>query len=430
MGKGDDSLMNKKLRNALIWIIKNDGIAASCALLVMLLVLVIAIVRDDKISVWDNSFFFAILFAMLLRILSTLATRIIMNRIEDSTKLETDYELITKYYNCPMISYDNATSDVENIQILKKKYDKQSFVFPVVQEVAFDNRKLIINDCTRMYTLPDFVLAHYDELINAHISSNLYNQLAIRVDSWKAIEKQVVINTSRTTYYNSMVTNRVMDYKLTDGLSVRDMLMFGPYMPCLDESQLSNHLGMNGFLETSDGCIPFVKRNRIVSIGKASYANSIGASLKAKYALDSACALDVEGLRTAIIQEISDELKVRADNIVGGREGIIFISAYRDIVEGGKPQLLFYAKTKLDKAQLEANFYQALKMKMRKHSISGDDKAEKELEDGYEFLWIKRDELAKIAIAPGCIVYNRRAYAMMPSASASIVMLMTFLNKQ
>ena len=66
----------------------------------------------------------------------------------------------------------------------------------------------------------------------------------------------------------------------------RDVYEYGPFLPKLRDEVLSNHLGFNGFVESKDGYIPFIKRNRAVSIGKSTYGNSIGASLKTKYALD------------------------------------------------------------------------------------------------------------------------------------------------
>ena len=68
--------------------------------------------------------------------------------------------------------------------------------------------------------------------------------------------------TGRTTYYNSLVTNRAMDYSLTDGISVRELLECGPMVHSLKNSSLSNHLGFNGFVESSDGSIMLVYRKK------------------------------------------------------------------------------------------------------------------------------------------------------------------------
>lgn len=51
---------------------------------------------------------------------------------------------------------------------------------------------------------------HYDELISSHTHSFVYNQLNIRVDSWKTKNDIFEINTSRTIYFNTLVTNRAV----------------------------------------------------------------------------------------------------------------------------------------------------------------------------------------------------------------------------
>ena len=76
-------------------------------------------------------------------------------------------------------------------------------------------------------------------------------------------------------------------------------------------SVLSNHIGFNGFIESSDCYIGFIYRGKDVSIGKATWATSIGASLKAKYALDQHFTFSVERLYKGILSEIEDELKIK-----------------------------------------------------------------------------------------------------------------------
>lgn len=77
-----------------------------------------------------------------------------------------------------------------------------------------------------------------------------------------------------------------MDYELEKGISIRELLECGPIVHPLKYSLLSNHLGVNGFVESSDGKIMFVYRKNNVSIGKRTYSNSIGASIKTKYHYD------------------------------------------------------------------------------------------------------------------------------------------------
>ena len=68
-----------------------------------------------------------------------------------------------------------------------------------------------------------------------------------------------------------MVTNRVMDFRMKNEMAVRDILQYGPFVPDISESVLSNHLGFNGFIITSDNKLPLVKRSNDMSIAKGTY---------------------------------------------------------------------------------------------------------------------------------------------------------------
>lgn len=235
----------------------------------------------------------------------------------------------------------------------------------------------------------------------------------------------------RTTYFASLITNRAMDYPWSNGLTNRDVYQYGPFIESLAESKMSNHLGFNGFIKSSDGYIPFVKRNQIVSIGKCTYGDSIGASMKAKYALDSTTKeLSKAGMEKAFVQEIKDELKIEPEYLENFNIKTGVIAAYRDFVEGGKPQLLIYAKTTLSKEQIEANFKTKLKGEILQKKRSSWDKELKELEDGSRILWIKTTELKELAIAPGLMVYKNKKLPMMPSASAAVVMLLRWMQER
>ena len=136
-----------------------------------------------------------------------------------------------------------------------------------------------------------------------------------------------------------------MDFPLKNGLSVRDLLELGPFLNDLSASELSNHIGYNGFIISKDGYIPFVKRKNNLSIGKNKFGASINASLKSVKALDPSTKIfTIEGFVNAILFEIGSELKLSTDALESFSIQKNLIAAYRDLVEGGKPQILFYLK--------------------------------------------------------------------------------------
>ena len=102
---------------------------------------------------------------------------------------------------------------------------------------------------------------------------------------------------------------------------------------------------MYGFVITSDTkTIPFILRNKNLSIAKGLWATSIGASLKTMYALDFKNGFQMyeNSLSNAIIGEIHDELHIVDDTALNNQKVKSSIFAfYRDLVECGKPQFLF-----------------------------------------------------------------------------------------
>lgn len=348
-----------------------------------------------------------------------------------------------KSWQGDLVTYNNENATSENKAVFYKKKKKNGSLLtrlPVVKnfnlyrsQVLYDDNQekyyqMEIEDSQEMYELPEDIKEHFEELFQIHGSSNVYNQLNIRVKDWEMLQDKFVMRTSRTTYFNSMVTNRSMDVKWNNGLTTRDVYEYGPFLPKLEEEVLSNHLGFNGFVESKDGYIPFVKRNRRVSIGKATYGDSIGASLKTKYALNESREFTLEGLRNGMIKEIEDQFKVSEEQLEDFSLNGNLISAYRDMVEGGKPQLLFWAKSKLTYKEIETQFKDKLKEKKKIQKSRKWDVQLQELEDGKAFLWIPKSELRNMVIMLDRIVYAGKSYVMIPSAIASVVMLIEFFE--
>src|SRR5699024_7681126 len=115
-------------------------------------------------------------------------------------------------------------------------------------------------------------------VLRPHSSSTIYNQLNVRVSDWKKLDDASIIQTGRTTYFDSLVTNRAMDYRWPSGITNRDLFGYGPYFPSLESSKLSNHIAYNMILKASEGFLLFVKRKKNVSIEKGLFSTSVAAS--------------------------------------------------------------------------------------------------------------------------------------------------------
>lgn len=229
--------------------------------------------KKDVADVVDISAFSAVVLEGALIAVVSLLRNKILNYTEDPNKLTTDYQALLKRY-----------SSEQNF--VWKRNNSAIAVIPVVHTAWLYNTEIeIIDHPEKEYELPDIVEKHFKELFAAHLTSKIYNNINIRIDDWYLDDKncKFKIFSGRTSYYKSLVTNRTMDYELEKGISIRELLECGPIVHPLKYSLLSNHLGVNGFVESSDGKIMFVYRKNNVSIGKRTYSNSIGASIKTKY---------------------------------------------------------------------------------------------------------------------------------------------------
>ena len=76
------------------------------------------------------------------------------------------------------------------------------------------------------------------------------------------------MNISKTSYYDSLLTNRAMGFRWPDGRSIREVYEPGPYITSLEDSKMSNHIGINGIIETIDERFIFLGNLGITQLGK------------------------------------------------------------------------------------------------------------------------------------------------------------------
>ena len=258
--------------------------------------------------------------------------------VEDDIKINYDFDnIVNKYLSSNIESlYTSSKGKVWPMTIL---YQKE------------DDIKLKIEDSLDLYTTPREIINYSVNLIDIHKSSIVTNNLMIRLDDVIKEGNQLILKTSRTTYINSLITNRAMDYQLThtglnEGLTVRDMLEPGPYINPLNISKLSNHIGYNMLIETSDGYYCFKTRGFDVSISKGTVSLSMTTTLKSKSALNDDLQLTIESIEKSIKEDAHNFLNIKLNDF-SFKDDLYCI--YRELYEGGKPQFLFYKKINITK---------------------------------------------------------------------------------
>ena len=374
----------------------------------------------------DIPLIISIFFAFAATKLSILVSNFAKKKIEEESKLTINYDsIVSKYSKCNnMVSYINTSKKNERKGKKKtsSKYKmidgKEIYIFPIIHEGILNGFDLEISDKRDKYILPPQITDNYEKIMLAHNSSKVYNQQMIRLDKFKICreKKRITMHTSRTDYYNSLVTNRAMDYSWIGNITSRELYLPGPYVGTLEESVFSNHLGFNIFIETSDGKIIFTKRSKILSIGKDLIGASVSASVKVKYALDKKETFKKQGLEEAVKKEIYDELFIEKDRYCFSINRNL-LTIYRDLIEGGKPHLFFYVKVELNSDVIEREFKR--KHSQRKKSLSVD--ADK-------IIFIDRNCLKEMYITPDLIATSSRSYHTLPYTAACLVMLINYLE--
>ncbi len=382
----------------------------------------------------------------------------IKNKSEDREKLTGDYNaLVKRYKKKNLLKFKETYVNGEKIEEYYPVESLGEGDICVYDNPRIDTRNINISDKKNEYILPTLIENNFSSIMEVHSTSIVYNNTCIRAKDLKIENNKLMISSERTRFCYSLVTNRASDYDWTGyGITVRLLYEPGPGFKPLNRSWLSNHLGFNGFIVSKDNYVVFVKRSEDVSIAKETYGDSIGASLKAEYALTDDGFFTAQKLVVAIICEIGDELKINKDDI----SNIHIIGAYRDGLESGKPQLLFYAETNRSAEKITEDFTKKTNKKLDDKIKETKDKNEKDklkaemkvIQDGSKLVWIKKDSLCDLQFYIDKVCFNKdeakdkkgffeikrdkrtnslkdQSLPMVPSASASLLMFTHYLSK-
>lgn len=231
----------------------------------------------------------------------------------------------------------------------------------VFANVAADT-SIRFDDSAAKHELPSFVITHADEILQAHKNSQRTNSGTIRLNDfdYDPDSKNLTLKTSRSTYYHMLITNRCMDYKFANGLSIREIYEYDNEICPLERSKLGNQIGINGLVVTKDHYVLIEKRGRKKITWKNKFAQSISLALKLKdLGLERRDTLedDVETAQkkiTHIIQKtLNDNFGLVSSDYSEFTISENFLGLARDLLEGGKPNLYFYVQTNCTAAELK-----------------------------------------------------------------------------
>lgn len=352
----------------------------------------------------DVSILVSFILLFICEVLANILSAWIMGKCEDAAKLTENYtELVNMYCKEKLISYKGKKFLGSCIALRRIEGDPFDFKF------KFDTKNPV-------YQLPEQIAEHSEELMKAHARSKVYNSMGVRLNECTQKDNKVKLVYSKTMYFDSLITNRVMDYPMA-GKNIREIYEPGPFLSTLLESKLSNHLGFNGFVELADEKIIFVHRNDKVSIGKGMLSTSVSASYKAKYGLNKKRHMTNDTLGDAIRYEIYDELGIAISEEYKLENNIF--SFYRDLVEGGKPQFLFYVKIQdISSMEFENVFRKKIEREKRLGCCREDLK-----NVHFEYFSLEELRLFKYKLN-GFLTSDNQTFTMMPSSVVSVILLL------
>lgn len=255
--------------------------------------------------------------------------------------------------------YKNLQTEIDNFK------NKKRLTIPTLNVLANINGdvELSFNDAADEFVLPNFVIINSTSLLSAHENSFKANNKTVRLVDLKYDDdnKTAVLKTQRTTYFHMLMTNRCMDFEVHQGVSIRTAYEYLSMISALPKSKLSNQIGINGLVISSDGYVLIEKRGNVKATWKNKFAQSISLAFKTKDLIDEEVVNDADG-NEQIIKNGYDEanktfkkiiLKTLKENF-GFIESDFkefdirsnFLGVARDLLEGGKPNLYFYIVTR------------------------------------------------------------------------------------
>lgn len=261
--------------------------------------------------------------------------RIIIGLLEDMLKISSDTEELLKIYS--------GRPDYR--KSLEANGTKVEFAY--ADALINEGYTFRVVDAPKKYLeLDPFIQENYTKIFSAHSNSAKTNFDTIRLDKYDPETKTFYL--SRSTYFNHLVTNRAVDFKLFEDVSLRTMFEYGPQLVPLEASKMSNHVGINALVFLSDGRLLIPRREASSTISKNQITSSIAVMLnfpnEYKHDPKSAQISAEYLLRGNIFKNLSDRVKLPQSAIDEAQTQITFLGFGQNIYEGGKPQFYFAVK--------------------------------------------------------------------------------------
>ncbi|WP_409272814.1 hypothetical protein V1499_22695 [Neobacillus sp. SCS-31] len=290
------------------------------------------------------------------------------------------------YENFLMIKEDKlkTTHSIKYLQdIYQNNYKKELILnesnIEFLYNDCFVNQKdfkiLIEDDPNKIFDPDPLIKSSYSEIMKAHKGSYIKNFETIRLDGYTLNEttRTLTLLTSRSNFYNHLLTNRAIDYEFEPGLSVRKIFEYGPRLNKFETTKMSNHIGINGIVQLSDGYTILPKRGTNATYSKNKITASIASPLISSHDKNGTVELTYEGLKNEVKSLLNSRLYIDTKTISDSSVEVIFLGFGREVYEGGKPQFYFLVKLNSISSQDYLQILKDKKKEMKNNNLIDKD---------------------------------------------------------
>ena len=150
-----------------------------------------------------------------------------------------------------------------------------------------------------------------------------------------------------------MLTNRAVDFKIADEISLRQLFEYREKLTPLESSVFSNHLGMIALIMLNDGYTLFPHRSNSSTISKNMVTSGIARPMLLKKNPDHSLSSDPTKVpfKDFMLNSLPDAMKISACSLAGYGVDIRLLGFGRDVYEGGKPSLFYLIRVDMSVGQ-------------------------------------------------------------------------------
>ncbi|MFA5471434.1 MAG: hypothetical protein WC219_05245 [Acholeplasmataceae bacterium] len=249
---------------------------------------------------------------------------------EDQRKAIRDYDSLSSFYSEAI--YGHKYILFSNEKKIKLFYD-ELYTHDFKKKIIFDDQP------NKRFILPYVIAPYYSDLMQAHKASFTKNAFTIRLDDLIVNKDELILKTSRTTYFDHLVLNRAIDFPVRDILSVRRLFEYNNELTPLKHSKLANQIGVNAIVLFNDGYTIFPRRSFTSTVAKNRITSSLAIRLNSENTFEQ---ITEASIHKDFYKQMVSRLHFPESYISDpSKIDIKLVGIGRDLCEGGKPQFYY-----------------------------------------------------------------------------------------